>query len=218
MERDIISEILQFNYGRNPKLLSLKYRSMRQDAFAFLRGTCHLFYQDWPIDLSLNVAPPVWICGDLHLENFGSYKGSDRLAHFDINDFDEAVLAPCTWDLARFLTSILVAAQTLLIDSNDALALCQNFLTVYTTVLAKGQVGMVDRDTATGLVRDLLDSLRNRRRKDFLNQRTERMGKQRRLIINNGKSLPISQEKKDEISHFMETWATTQKKPAFFAF
>ncbi|MGH9847817.1 MAG: DUF2252 family protein [Blastocatellia bacterium] len=102
----VVARIQQFNEGRNPRLLQLKYRAMQTDAFVFLRGACHLFYEDWPQAAPLNDAPLVWSCGDLHLENFGSYQGENRLVYFDINDFDEAVLAPCTWDLARFLTSV----------------------------------------------------------------------------------------------------------------
>ena len=69
---------------------------MRKSAFAFLRATCHLFYEDLPKSPLLRKVPPVWACGDLHLENFGSYKGDNRLVYFDLNDFDEALLAPCT--------------------------------------------------------------------------------------------------------------------------
>src|SRR5512139_648781 len=107
---DVVERIRSFNQGRVQERLQLKYQRMAASCFAFFRGTCHLFYEDWPAGTPLNSSPPVWICGDLHLENFGSYKGDDRLAYFDINDFDEGVLAPCTWDLARFLTSIFVAA------------------------------------------------------------------------------------------------------------
>jgi uncharacterized protein (DUF2252 family) len=215
-KRDVTTRIQQFNQGRNPDLLLLKYQAMRQDAFAFLRGTCHLFYQDWQQDSSLNNAPPVWICGDLHLENFGSYKGGDRLVYFDLNDFDEAVLAPCTWDLARFLTSVLVAARTLKIDPDDATALCQNFLTAYTATLAKGQAGMVNRDRATGLVRQLLQGLRKRKRKDFLAQRTEKVGKTRRLRIDGRRALPILEAKREEVMALLHDWATRQRKPAFY--
>jgi uncharacterized protein (DUF2252 family) len=90
---DVFERIRLFNQGRNADVLRLKYRRMLTDPFAFLRGTCHLFYEDWPNSSSLNSSPSVWICGDLHLNNFGSYKGDDRLAYFDINDFDEAALA-----------------------------------------------------------------------------------------------------------------------------
>lgn len=211
----VVERIQQFNHNRKPDLLTLKYRTMRQDAFAFLRGTCHLFYEDFPSNSPLNAAPPVWICGDLHLENFGSYKGNDRLVYFDINDFDEAVLAPCTWDLARFLTSILVAGHSLTIDATDAQALCQNALTAYTSVLAKGQVGMVNRDTATGLVKELLDSLKQRQRKDFLNKRTKKVGKTRQLLLNE-KAQVIAQTQRDKIEALLEAWVAKQKKPKFF--
>ncbi len=212
---NVVERIQQFNQGRKAELLDLKYQNMRQNAFAFLRGTCHLFYADLPEASPLNVAPPVWVCGDLHLENFGSYKGSDRLVYFDINDFDEATLAPCTWDLARVLTSILVAAHTLTIDRTDAQSLCQNFLTVYTNVLAKGQTGTVNRDTATGLVKELLDSLKQRKRKDFIAQRTTKVGKTRRLRLNE-KVRAISPAQREAIAASFKTWAAQQKKPKFF--
>lgn len=48
-------------------------------AFVFLRGSCHLFYARRPTAGALRKAPASWICGDLHLENFGSYKGDSQL-------------------------------------------------------------------------------------------------------------------------------------------
>ena len=95
----------------------MKYRNMRTSPFVFLRATCHLFYERVAPDLHAMQAPLTWCMGDMHLENFGSYKGDNRLAYFDLNDFDEAVLAPTHWDLIRFLTSILVGAKSLGINS-----------------------------------------------------------------------------------------------------
>src|SRR4051794_38386050 len=68
---DIVAEIHAWNRGRELDRLRLKYAAMEASPFAFYRGTCHLFYRDWPLDTGLNDAPLVWICGDLHLENFG---------------------------------------------------------------------------------------------------------------------------------------------------
>lgn len=211
----VVERIQQFNQNRKPELLTLKYQTMRENAFAFLRGTCHLFYEDLPVSSPLNTAPAVWVCGDLHLENFGSYKGNDRLVYFDINDFDEAALAPCTWDLARFLTSILVAAHSLKLEEAEARALCHNFLIAYTKVLAKGQIGIVNRETATGLVKELLQSLKQRKRKDFLNERTKKVGKTRQLLINE-KALAIDSSQRDTIEALLETWSAKQKNPKFF--
>ena len=41
----------------------------------------------------------VWIHGDLHAENFGTYMNSEGVLVFDVNDFDEAYLGHFTWDL-----------------------------------------------------------------------------------------------------------------------
>ena len=93
---------------------------MRSSPFVFLRATCHLFYRRLP-DLPLFAdAPAVWSCGDLHLQNFGSYKGDNRLVYFDLNDFDEGVLAPASWDLVRFLTSVRVGAESMGVKDKDA--------------------------------------------------------------------------------------------------
>src|SRR6266446_3731117 len=106
----------------------MKYQRMLANSFAFFRGTCHLFYEDWPAESPLNSAPPAWICGDLHLENFGTYKGDNRLAYSDTNDFDEACLAPATWDLVRFLANLIVAGKVLGMDGNTVNNLMRVFL------------------------------------------------------------------------------------------
>ena len=76
---NVVREILAFNAGRDLDTLGLKYRAMRTGPFAFLRGTCHLFYQLLPRQGIFKSAPLAWICGDLHLQNFGSYKADNRL-------------------------------------------------------------------------------------------------------------------------------------------
>ncbi len=216
MNTDVFERIQNFNKGREPELLKLKYQAMRSDSFTFLRGTCHLFYEDWPTDSLLNEAPPVWICGDLHLENFGSYKGDNRLVYFDINDFDEAVLAPCTWDLARFLTSVLVGVHTLGVNEPDALCLCNSYLDAYIDALAKGQARTVETETAEGMVKDLLESLKVRRRKDFLNNCTEEKKGKRRLLIDNKRTRPVTEEQRSTVKDLMKHWTATQAKPNFF--
>ncbi len=75
-------------------MVQIKYKLMTENMFRFFRGTCHLFYEDLSKTNTIPPAPLTWICGDLHLENFGSYKGDNRLVYFDLNDFDESILAP----------------------------------------------------------------------------------------------------------------------------
>jgi uncharacterized protein (DUF2252 family) len=48
----------------------------------------------------------VWIHGDLHAENFGTYMNSHGRMVFDVNDFDEAYIGHFSWDLRRFVASL----------------------------------------------------------------------------------------------------------------
>lgn len=214
---NIIDSILTYNASREPERLALKYRAMRQDAFVFMRGTCHLFYQDWPAtEPLLNAAPLAWICGDLHLENFGCYKGDNRLVYFDLNDFDEAVLAPATWELGRWLTSIIVAANSLQLSQEDALRLCQLGLDSYAAALTTGKAGWLERETAKGMIRDLLNPLTLRNRTTFLNSRTKLRKGSRTLKIDGKRALPLAPEEKQDLMAFVKAYAKQQANPAFY--
>ena len=214
---NIPASLQTFNQGRDPARLALKFRKMRADPFVFLRGSCHLFYQRLPLVDVLRNAPLAWVCGDLHLENFGSYKGDNRLTYFDINDFDEAALAPCLWDLVRFLCSVRLGAASLGIDDAAAAALCQVFVDAYAGALASGKARWVERETANGLVRDLLDDLRERSREAFLDTRTDLKGKRRRIRCDGKKALPATESQRATIEQFMASFAQTQPNPEFFS-
>lgn len=213
---NIIQSIRKYNAGRDPERLQMKYRNMRADPFVFLRGTCHLFYDRLPQTGIIKTAPPGWICGDLHLENFGSFQAENGLTYFDISDFDEALLAPVSWDLVRFLCSVLVAADSLSISPAETKALCKKFMTAYTTAISSGKSRWLERDIAQGLVGRLLTDLRERKPVDFLNQRTERKGKTRVLKVNGKKALPASKSERASVTEFMKAFAATQPDPDFY--
>lgn len=213
---DVVQEILQFNAVRDPERLQLKYQRMRSDPFVFLRGTCHLFYQHLPSVGIFKSAPPVWSCGDLHLENFGSYKGDNRLAYFDMNDFDEGMLAPATWDLVRMLTSMRVGAKSLGLKPSDAMVLCSAFLESYGVALMTGKAYWVEPQTANGLVSALLDGLRDRRRADFLNARTQLKGKKRTFKPDMSKVLPVDASQREMVMAFMDGFSRSKANPEFF--
>jgi uncharacterized protein (DUF2252 family) len=213
----IVNSILNYNAGREPERVALKYLAMRQDAFAFMRGTCHLYYQDWPVsDKQLNNAPLAWISGDLHLENFGCYKGDNRLVYFDLNDFDEAVLAPATWELGRWLTSIMVAAKSLLIPKDDAIQLCQIGLDSYTAALKTGKARWLERETAKGMIRDLLNPLALRNRKTFLDSRTKLRKGKRCIKVDGKRALSLEPQEKANVMAFVEEYAQQQPNPDFY--
>jgi len=214
---NVVDSILNYNSGRESERLALKHKAMRQDSFAFMRGTCHLYYQDWPAtDKQLNDAPLGWICGDLHLENLGCYKGDNRLVYFDLNDFDESILAPSTWELGRWLTSILVAAKSLQIPKEDAVRLCQLGLDSYSTALVAGKARWVERETAKGMIRDLLNPLTLRNRKTFLDSRTKLRNRKRVINIDGKRALELDPKEKADVIAFAKLYAKQQPNPAFY--
>jgi len=209
-----VQQIQRHNRDREPERLMLKYRAMRASTFGFLRGSCHLFYDRLPQNGLFKSAPSVWVCGDLHVENFGSYKGDNRLAYFDLNDFDEAALAPATWDLVRFLTSVRIRGDDL--PGVDVQALCNAFVEAYAASLVSGKAYWLERETAQGLVRELLDGLRARVRVDFLNARSVVSRKQRVLKVDGVRALPPSASQRTAVTQFMAEFAQTQADPHFF--
>jgi uncharacterized protein (DUF2252 family) len=215
-DRDVWEMIRSFNSQRDSQLVSQKYIKMRKNAFAFFRGTCHLFYQDLPIESSFSFAPPVWICGDLHLENFGTYKSDDRQIYFGIDDFDEGNLAPCTWDIARLLTSILLAADSLEFDRADGDRLMRVGLDSYTNTLSAGKTGAICEDNARGIVADLLETLRHRKRRNLLDERTILSKDRRQLKFDDRKILEISKQQKNRVAQAIENWARDREDRIFF--
>lgn len=99
-----------------------KFRKMAETAFAFYRGSAPLFYADVARDHDpfLNEKTSrVWIQGDLHAQNFGTYMNSKGHLVFDVNDYDESYVAPFTWDVKRFCASLaLIGYQKALSDAD----------------------------------------------------------------------------------------------------
>ncbi|MBC7381021.1 MAG: DUF2252 domain-containing protein [Burkholderiaceae bacterium] len=213
---NVIDQLKAFNAGRDPERLLLKYQKMRASPFGFLRATCHLFYDRLPTGGVFKSAPPVWVCGDLHLENFGSYKGNNRLAYFDLNDFDESALAPASWDLVRMLASLQVGAASLGFAKEQARSLCRIFLQSYAAALAGGKSYWIESETAHGIIRHLMLSLRERQRAQFLDTRTTLKRRRRVIKVDGQKALAATNAQRTAVLAFMAKFAATQADPAFF--
>ena len=211
-----IEAIQSQNAGRDPERLAMKFSKMAQSPFIFLRGACPLFYDALPDSALFRDAPLAWCCGDLHFENFGSYKADNRLVYFDINDYDEAALAPATWDLVRLLTSILCGTDDLRVTPSEALAVSQSCLDAYRSALIDGKPLWVERETSSGLINTLLTALQSLDRAAFLDKRTLRKGHRRSLKVDGIKALPATDEQKKTVTEFMDRFAATQSTPEFF--
>jgi uncharacterized protein (DUF2252 family) len=202
----IAERIKQFNGPRLPVYTALKYQMMAQNPFRFLRGTCHLFYEDLVAGNALPPSPLSWICGDLHLENFGSYKGDNRLVYFDLNDFDEGVLAPAAWELARMVTSIFTGFESLGIKRKETTRVARLFLETYAATLANGKAHYIEPQTAKGIVRLFLDKVCERKQKELIRQRTILKNDKLGLRIDKTRLFPVEKALKRELAAHLTQW------------
>jgi uncharacterized protein (DUF2252 family) len=201
--RDRVNE---FNKGVPLFLLKVKYKRMSENAFRFFRGTCHLFYEDLAKNNSFPSSPTGWITGDLHIENFGSYKGDNGLVYFDVNDFNEAVLAPVTWEIARMTTSIFVAFDDLQIGHGQTEEMVSLFLKTYSSILALGKPRYIEAKIARGIVKDFLERVGERTLGELLDGRVSKKGRELRLCIDGERHLKLESELKDKLRDFIDGW------------
>jgi uncharacterized protein (DUF2252 family) len=89
--------------------LRAKHQRMRLGPFLFMRATFYRWCQLWQARRKelgdAARAAPVAAVGDLHLENFGTWRDSDGRLIWGINDFDETTTLPWTQDLVRLAAS-----------------------------------------------------------------------------------------------------------------
>lgn len=89
-----------------PADLKQKHAHMAADIFMFFRATFYRWSQLWPeVCAELNEAPALLAVGDLHVENFGTWRDAEGRLIWGINDFDEVATMPFTVDLVRLAAS-----------------------------------------------------------------------------------------------------------------
>ncbi len=94
------------------KDLRLKHTSMKAEVFPFLRATYYRWAQLWPeVCLDLAKAPRVLAVGDLHVENFGTWRDAEGRLIWGVNDFDEAYPLSYANDLVRLAVSAHLASE-----------------------------------------------------------------------------------------------------------
>jgi uncharacterized protein (DUF2252 family) len=92
--------------------LSLKHARMAEEAFSFFRATFYRWLQHWPeVCKDAAKAPAVLGVGDLHIENFGTWRDQEGRLIWGVNDLDEAWPAAYTLDLVRLVASAYMAIK-----------------------------------------------------------------------------------------------------------
>lgn len=116
--------------GANPQkkqqLKAEKYTRMGASPFTFYRATNTLFWQDFAKDSRLgkfgNAQTKTWILGDCHVDNFGTFDNDQGEIIFDMNDFDESIIADYQYDLWRLATSIILVVNANNKNNNSTLS------------------------------------------------------------------------------------------------
>jgi uncharacterized protein (DUF2252 family) len=104
LREDHATRIEQRSHGAQKK-----FDELAQDFFKFFRGTALLFYRDM-VGQDADM-PSVMALGDVHPENFGVMPDAHGAPIFGVNDFDETIYAPFTWDIRRGATGFWIAAR-----------------------------------------------------------------------------------------------------------
>jgi len=203
----IAEKIFDFNKGRSKIFLDIKYKALKESPFRFYRGTCHLFFEDLAKNVPVKDPTKIWICGDLHIENFGTYKGDNGLTYFDMNDFDEALLGPATWEILRTMTSIYLAASELKLPSKMGDELVEYFFSSYLKIILKGKPVVFERDTTKGIIKNFINTVSKRKSKELLEGRiVENPPKRAELKIIKGHTILASNEVIKAVTHSVEKW------------
>jgi hypothetical protein len=141
--------------------LRYKHDQMAQSPFSFMRATFYRWMQLWE-DLCRDASdgPVVLAVGDLHVENFGTWRDTEGRLIWGINDFDETCALPYTNDLIRLAASahLAIKGEHLSVRSRDA---CGLILDGYIDgIRSEGRPFVLDeehtflRDIALGNLRD----------------------------------------------------------------
>jgi hypothetical protein len=141
--------------------LRLKHQKMTGDVFSFMRATFYRWLELW-LERCTDVAkaPNVLAVGDLHVENFGTWRDAEGRLVWGINDFDEACELPYTIDLVRLATSahLAIFENHLALKPVDA---CEAILKGYAKGLNNGGAAFVLAEQHTWLRATVMSELRD---------------------------------------------------------
>ncbi|MCG5211725.1 DUF2252 domain-containing protein [Streptosporangium sp. KLBMP 9127] len=218
-----IIEVLLTEFGdsihRDPAAFRRKFRKMAASPFAFYRGSACLFYADLAGEFADESflderTRRVWIHGDLHAENFGTYMNASGVLVFNVNDFDEAYVGPFTWDLKRFAASVALIGYAKALSDEVIGALVTGFAHAYLTELTAiarggdGAIGALTLDTTTGVLHRVLQIARLNTRVALLDVETMIDDYDRRFAVMAGRR-PVDAVARREVEEAFHDYLTT---------
>jgi uncharacterized protein (DUF2252 family) len=114
--------------------LDRKHAKMSESPFSFLRAT----YWRWAEKIlevcpDLAGAPPVLAVGDIHLENFGTWRDQEGRVVWGVNDYDEAAEMPYLLDVVRLATSAVLGSTRDQLSLKETVPACSTAIAAAST-------------------------------------------------------------------------------------
>jgi uncharacterized protein (DUF2252 family) len=215
---DVLTAAFDDLLRTDPRGFRRKFRRMAADPFAFYRGSACLFYADlaeaddrWADERTSRV----WIHGDLHAENFGTYMNAEGLLVFDVNDFDEAYLGHFSWDLRRFVASLALMGWQKALPEDDVRSLAAGYLHAYVDQVRRYDATDEDLDefalrldNTDGPVHAVLQTARARTRIGLLDSMTV-VRDHERLFVDGATARHLNASERSMVLAAFERYLTT---------
>lgn len=185
-----------------------KYCRMAESPFVFFRGTAHLWWAEVTTLPELarfggDAPAEVWAQGDLHIENFGTFHNDNNTVVWDLNDFDEGVVADFQLDLWRLTTSVeLVTRQRNWPAEGLPKGVAEAYLDTMLSLAdgdALGPSGLT-ASAALGPVQELLLDVAQDDREDMLDTWTVRVDDERRFDLDNPRLAAVSASDREALA------------------
>ncbi|GIH91835.1 DUF2252 domain-containing protein [Planobispora siamensis] len=218
-----ILDVLTTEFGDaialDPPAFRRKFRKMAASPFAFYRGSASLFYADMTGSFADQAflddrTSRVWIHGDLHAENFGTYMNASGVLVFNVNDFDEAYVGPYVWDLKRFAASVALIGYAKALSDEAISELVARFSHAYLTELhgishgGDDAVGALTLETTSGVLHRVLQQARLNTRVALLDLETTIENYDRRFVVMDGR-YPVDEETRKAVEAAFVDYLTT---------
>jgi uncharacterized protein (DUF2252 family) len=201
----------------DPRAFRRKFRKMAQDPFSFYRGSACLFYAD-VAEADDRYADErtsrVWIHGDLHAENYGTYINAAGILVFDVNDFDEAYLGHFGWDLKRMAASLALLGFVKALSDGTIAEMIETYARSYADQVRAFNEGEDDEefrltlDNTKGALRDVLLEARLRTRWHLLESLTNVEAHER--VFKDGPGVrPLEDDERDRVLSAYDAYLET---------
>lgn len=218
--RNIIDEIINQNTQIKASDRTAKYCKMADSPFMFYRGTNHLFWMDFVGDERLqkfsNSNTKIWIQGDLHTDNFGSFHTNQGKIIYNLNDFDEAIIADYQYDLWRFAISLVLVADQNKIKSQSTEKIINQFIDSYlhtlTQIKDQKQTSIVEftANNTQPLLSKFLKTIEDKNsRKKLLKKWTQKTNQGQQFIQDNHRLETITLDQKQQLQTAMVNYGKT---------